>query len=159
MISWLKKYGLTILKDIGVVLGFVPQITAATNSSTNTTVSKVSDTLTGIANLVQTIEAAFAAAFGSGATTGAAKLQAIQPEVSTLIQQWLAADFPGTAKIGNQTLFAQGVQELSQGVVDILNSIESNPQTANPVQSGGSAAPQPAPQPVPAVVTSPAPAK
>lgn len=152
MISWLKKYGLTILKDIGVVLGFVPQVVSATNTSTNSTVSTVSNTLTGIAQIVQTIEAAFAAAFGGTAQTGAAKLQAIQPEVSTLIQQWLAADFPGTAKIGNQTLFAQGVQEVSQGVVDILNSIESNPTTTNPVTASNPPAPAATPQPVPLVV-------
>lgn len=150
MISWLKKYGLTILKDIGIVLGFVPQITTATGSSGGS-VTKVVDTLTGIAGIVQTIEAAFAAAFGPTAQTGAAKLQAIQPEVSALIQQWLAADFPGTAKIGNQTLFAQGVQEVSQGVVDILNSISTAPATASPVQASNPPAPTPVPQPLPAV--------
>lgn len=74
----------------------------------------------------------------------------MQPEVSTLIQQWLAADFPGTAKIGNQTLFAQGVQEVSQGVVDILNSLSTNPTTNNPIGASGSPAPAPVPQPLPA---------
>lgn len=151
MISWLKKYGLTILKDIGIVLGFVPQIATATNTSSGGSVTKVVDTLTGIAGIVQTIEAAFAAAFGPTAQTGAAKLQAIQPEVSALIQQWLAADFPGTAKIGNQALFAQGVQEISQGVVDILNSISTAPTTTAPVSASNPPAPTPTPQPVPAI--------
>jgi cellulase/cellobiase CelA1 len=151
MISWLKKYGSSILKDIGIVLGFVPLITQATNTSSNTTVTKVTDTLTGIAGIIQTVEAAFSAAFGS-AQTGAAKLQAVQPEVTTLVQQWLAADFPGTAKIGNQPLFAQGVQEISQGVVDVLNSLSNNPQTVTPVNASGSPAPAPAPLPVPTPV-------
>lgn len=149
--SWLKKYGLTILKDVGIVLGFLPQITTATNSSSNQTIKTVSNTLTGIAGIIQTVEAAFAAAFGPTAQTGAAKLQAVQPEVSALIQQWLAADFPGTAKIGNQPLFAQGVQEVSQGVVDILNSIATAPVTSTPVQASNPPAPTPTPQPVPAV--------
>lgn len=153
--SWLKKYGLTILQDIGIVLGFVPQITQATNSNSNQTVKKVSDTLTGIAGIIQTVEAAFAAAFGTSAQTGAAKLQAVEPQVSKLIQEWLAADFPGTAKIGNQTLFAQGVTEISQGVVDILNSLSNNPATTQPVNASNPPAPQPTPQPVPAVVKKP----
>lgn len=150
--SWLKKYGLTILQDIGIVLGFVPQVVQATNSSSNSTVKKVSDTLTGIASIIQTVEAAFAAAFGASAQTGAAKLQAVEPQVSKLIQEWLAADFPGTAKIGNQTLFAQGVTEISQGVVDILNSLSNNPSTTQPVNASNPPAPAPTPQPVPAVV-------
>jgi hypothetical protein len=150
--SWLKKYGLTILKDIGIVLGFVPQFSNVTNPAGNTTITKVTDTLTGIAGIIQTIEAAFAAAFGPTAQTGAAKLQAVQPEVATLIQQWLAADFPGTAQIGNQTLFSQGVTEVSQGVVDILNSLASNPSTIQPVKALNPPAPVPTPQPVPSVV-------
>jgi hypothetical protein len=150
--SWLKKYGLTILKDIGIVLGFIPQITQVTNPNGNTTVTKVTDTLTGIAGIIQTVEAAFAAAFGTTAQTGAAKLQAVQPEVAKLIQEWLAADFPGTAQIGNQTLFSEGVTEVSQGVVDILNSLSSNVTTTQPVKASNPPAPQPTPQPVPAVV-------
>ena len=151
MISWLKKYGLTILKDIGIVLGFVPQVVTAANASGNATVTTVSNTLTGIASIIQTVEAAFAAAFGTTAKTGAAKLQAVQPEVSQLIQQWLAADFPGTAHIANQTLFEQAVTEISQGVVDILNSLSSNPPTTTPVSASGPAPAAPAPQAVPAV--------
>ena len=154
MVSWLKKYGLTILKDIGIVLGFVPQIVPQINPNSNQTVTTVSNTLTGIANIIQTVEAAFAAAFGGTAKTGAAKLQAVQPQVSALIQEWLAANFPGSAKIGNQTLFAQGVTEVSQGVVDILNSIETAPVTSSPVTAANPPAPTPTPQPVPAVVKS-----
>lgn len=155
MISWLKKYGLTILKDIGIVAGFLPAVASAAGESSNPTVTKVSDTLTGVANIIQTIEGAFAAAYGA-AQTGTAKMAAVLPFVSQLVQQWLADNFPGSAEIGDQTLFQKGVGEIAQGVVDVLNSLKSTPETSTPVKSSG-----PAPAPVataaPPVVAAPAP--
>lgn len=156
MISWLKKYGLTILKDIGIVAGFLPAVASAAGESSNPTVTKVSDTLTGVANIIQTIEGAFAAAYGA-AQTGAAKMSAVLPFVSQLVQQWLADNFPGSAEIGDQTLFQKGVGEIAQGVVDVLNSLKSTPETSTPVKSSGPAPASVAPAAPPPVAAAPAP--
>lgn len=154
MLSWLKKYGLKALQIGLTVIGIGgPLVEAATSNAsagTQTAVASGVDTATKIATGIQTIETSFAAAFGSNVKTGAQKIQALQPIVQQAIQLWLTNQFPGTAKISNQILFAQGCGEIGQGFVDVMNSIENNPTTATAVETSGTAAPAPAPQPVPA---------
>lgn len=121
-VSVLKKIGTLIVNAAGILEGVGPLIQAElpAGSKAASTLGTVTSDLTQIGGIVTTIESAFAAV--TSAKTGPLKLQAAAPLVSQLIQQsTLVAGHP----IANPTLFNQGVTEVTQGVVDILNSLNS----------------------------------
>ncbi|MGH9535476.1 MAG: hypothetical protein ACRD2E_11530 [Terriglobales bacterium] len=77
--------------------------------------------LSAIASIVTTVEAAFANA--GAAATGAAKLQAAEPQVEAIVTEWLSSGLPGGAKVKDQPGFTKGVQDLTSAVVEILNAV------------------------------------
>jgi hypothetical protein len=121
-VSVLKKIGEVIVDAAGILTGVGPLITnlIPAGSQANTVVGTAISDLTQIGSIVTTVESAFSAV--TTAKTGPLKLQAAAPLVSQIIQQSaLVAGHP----IANSTLFNQGVTEVTQGVVDILNSLNS----------------------------------
>lgn len=117
--SLLAKIGQAVVKGIGIVSGFLPLFAPTTVSGSN--VAHITDDLTKIAGSIQTVEAVFAAISDPAAKTGAQKLQS----ASKLVQQVVAqAEFVVGKKVGNEALFVQGCQKLTDGVVDVLNSLE-----------------------------------
>ena len=112
--SFLKKLGTILLKTGQVVTGLGPIF-----PSQQTTITKVQDTLAKIAELVVSMEA-IGAALG---TTGADKLKAVTPLVSQAILQ---SDLMTGKKIDNPDLFNSGTSKITDGMVDILNSLKDN---------------------------------
>ena len=146
-ISVLKKIGTIVVDAAGIITGVGPLIQGiipqgSTTSGTVTNVSTTAvDKLTEIANIIAAVEATFAAV--SSAATGPLKLQAAAPQVSMIIQN--SAILAGH-KIANPTGFNQGVVEVTQGVVDILNSLDGaqiSATTSVPSPSATGAVPPP----------------
>lgn len=126
VITWLKKYGLTILKDAVIVLGVGSQATTALDPN-SPAAAAASDTLTKIATIVTSVESSAAAAEASGASlTSEQKLAAAAALVNQELQAWFAANLPGTPKVENQTQWENGVEAITNGVVALLNSGEPN---------------------------------
>ena len=129
VLTWLKKYGLTILKDAVIVLGIGSQATTAL-APNNPQATAAADTLTKIAGIVTSVETSAAAAEASGASlTSEQKLAAAAALVNQELQAWFAANLPGTPKVANQTQWENGVTAITNGVVALLNSAEPNVAT------------------------------
>lgn len=117
--TFLKKLGQILVNVAGAAAGIGPIIAPFYGSGGK--VDKAIDTgvndLTSIAQLVVTIETAFAAVPGS---TGAQKLQALVPLVSNIIS---TSQVVSGKKVANSDLFTKGCTEVAQGMVDVLNAI------------------------------------
>lgn len=81
-----------------------------------------------IASEVQSVEAV-AQTFAQP-VPGPQKLQAAASGVQQIVAQWLAASGLGETKVRDAAAFQRGVQELTSGVADILNSLEAAPKPA-----------------------------
>lgn len=116
--TFLKKLGQVLLKVAGVAAGVYPLVSPLIGSGKagQITGTAVND-LTAIGAVIVQLETAFGAVPGS---TGAQKLQAAIPLVSNIIK---TSELVVNKKIANEALFTQGVTEVAQGMVDILNSI------------------------------------
>lgn len=135
--SWLKKFGLVALKVFQVAVGFAPMGTQIVKQI-DPAAAPVVDTLSKIAGFAQTIEANFAALVAAGqmqSKNGPQKMIAILPLVSQEVETWIGTQLPGSQKVHDTALFSKGVQEVAQGVVDILNSLNDNVEIAQPVQA------------------------
>lgn len=140
MVSWLKKYGLTVLKDALIVLGIGSQAVQQMGGGSATAV-KASDTLTSIATIVTDVESSAAAAAAAGTSlTSAQKLAAAGALANQVLQDWFKNNLPGTPKVANQQQWETGVSTIVNGVVALLNSAEPNVATTDGVQ--GSAVPK-----------------
>ena len=117
--TFLKKLGEILLKVVGIAAGVGPLVTPFFGSGKAVTTTVVND-LTQIGQVVVQIETAFAAVPGS---TGAQKLQAAIPLVSNIIK---TSELVVGKKIANEALFTQACQEMTQGVVDLLNAIDQS---------------------------------
>ena len=149
-ISVLKGIGEAIVNAAGIVTGVGPLLTGIipAGSKAATVETTVTSDLSQIANIVTLVESAFTAV--SSAKTGTLKLQAAAPLVSQVIQN---SSILAGHKISNPTLFNQGVVDVTNGVVEILNSIEAHNigVTGNgtqPVNSTGAVPPPAATVPV-----------
>lgn len=120
--SILKTIGEVIVNAAGIVTGIGPILSGvipASSKAGQAIETGISD-LGQIAGIVTTVETAFAAV--STAPSGTLKLQAAAPLVSQIIQQ--SAMLAGH-KVSNPTLFNQGVIDITNGVVEVLNSVEA----------------------------------
>jgi hypothetical protein len=131
--TWLKTFGLEVLKVIGVVSGLLggqgaAAITSAYPSASGVVTSVESD-LTLVANVITMIETAFAGASASGTVTlppqtGPIKLAAAAP----LVQQVIAnSGLMKGQRVKNQALYTSAVKTITSGMADLLNSLD--PQT------------------------------
>lgn len=135
VISWLKKYGLTILKDAAIVLGIGSQATTELAPS-SPAAAKAADTLTSIANIVTQVEAS-SAAIGAPGLTSAQKLLAAAALANQTLQEWFQANLPGTPKVQDQAAWETGVSTIVNGVVALLNSAEPAVTTTPGVPGSG----------------------
>lgn len=150
-VSFLKQFGLDVLKGIQIFEGIEPVATQALQAAgvPVTTVEKI-DSLDQMVGSALSIEGSFAAAFGPQNKTGVAKLQALIPQIQQIVANAQAAS---GKKIGDPALFTKSMQEYAQATVDLVNSWQPS------IKTGNSSLPSPSvsPQPMPPVVTSPAP--
>jgi hypothetical protein len=117
--TWLKKYGLEILKVIGIVAGISPVLTAG--ASAGSTVASVSDDLTKVGQAVAEVEVVISAITAPGVQSGAQKLQAATLLVAQIVQ---TSELLAGKKIANEALFTQGCTKITDGMADILNSLK-----------------------------------
>jgi hypothetical protein len=119
--SFLKKLGQIIVNVAGIAMGVGPLIVPFLGSGKAPAIAGTAiNDLTSIGSLVVQIEAAFAAVPGS---TGAQKLQAAIPLVSNIIK---TSELVAGKKIHDEALFTTACTEFTQGMVDLLNSIDPN---------------------------------
>jgi len=117
--TWLKKYGLAVLKFIGQVVGVLPQYL----SSATATGTTLGDTLAKIGQAVATAEVMIGALSDPNAKTGADKLRAATPIVAQLVQ---TSELLTGKKIANEALFIQGCTKITDGTADVLNSLKAD---------------------------------
>jgi hypothetical protein len=117
MPGWLKLVGIGIREGIKVWTGFSPLAKAGLNDRGDAVIDKVSDTLNKVAEIVVITESIGVAL----SLDGPNKLQAATPLVTQLI---LKSDLMIGKKIDDQAMFTEGVQDMVNSVVKILNSIK-----------------------------------
>lgn len=155
-VSFLETAGKVIADAALVYTGAGPLFTNLFPQKEQPTVAAIGSDLQQIASVVTQVEGTFAAV--SSAPTGSLKLQAATPQVASIIEAVLGFT---PDKVQNPTLYNQGVTEITQAMVDILNSIKgsavvsSSSPVASPASTGAVAAPA---KTVPASLTTAAPA-
>lgn len=112
--SFLKKVGLGIIKYLPMALG-VGQIVASADPKIQTVVDKLDQ----VQALSLTLEKAFAAA--GIASSGPQKLAALQAFTLDILKQ---SELVAAHGVADDALFAKGANEISQGVVDVLQSLK-----------------------------------
>ena len=117
-ISFLKKLGGAIAK--GVSIGGAVAAIAAPDKF-KPVIAKGLDTLSRVGDVVIQTEAL--AQSLSGPVAGADKLKAASPIAAAMI---LESSLVAGRKIADQALFTQGCQKITDGMADILNSIDGS---------------------------------
>lgn len=116
--SWLKKLGQAVLKGIGIVQQFQPQIAA--NLPINAA-TKFNDIFGRIVSAVTTTEVVVGAI--SGGKTGADKLLAASALVGQIVQ---SSELMAGKKIHDEAAFTAAVQRITGGVADLMNSLDGD---------------------------------
>ncbi|KKL90687.1 hypothetical protein LCGC14_1902210 [marine sediment metagenome] len=117
--GFLKKFGVLLVKVIGVVTGFGPLLGAAIpGEKDDRLIGKVKDTLQEVADLVLITEGMFA---GIAGATGLEKLNAASPFVAQIIQR---AEFMVDKEIMDEDKFAEAIRTITGGFADLLNSLK-----------------------------------
>ena len=122
--TFLSKLGSFLAKGIAILTGLGPLISPYLGSKANATVGTVTNDLTAIGGIVVQAEAIIQTP-GSGAV----KLAAAVPLVLNIVK---TSELVSGKKIANEALFLQGCTDLTNAVVEILNSLD-----ASAVQSQG----------------------
>lgn len=112
--KFLSKLGQIISKVTAIATGIAPLFPQYDKET-----GKVVDTLNGVAAIVMNVEV-FGTVLG---TPGADKLKAATPLVAQIILQ---SDMMTGKKINDQALFKAGVEKVTAGIADILNSIKDS---------------------------------
>lgn len=130
-VSFLKQFGLDVLKGIQIFEGIEPVASAALSATSPKAASEL-DSISQMAGAAMNIESGFAAAFGPTNQTGPAKLAALVPQVQQIV---LNSELLVGKKIGNEALFTKAMQEYAQATADMLNSLQPNVATKNPANA------------------------
>jgi hypothetical protein len=130
--TFLARLGSFLAKGIALLSGLGPLVSPLFGSKSGAVVNTVTQDLTSIGSVVVSAEAVL----GSG--TGPQKLAAAAPLVANIVK---TSELVSGHKIANETLFIQGCTDLTNAVVEILNSLDGGA-----VQSTG--------QPIPAIPAS-----
>lgn len=127
--TFLKKLGQALLQGVAVVTGIWPIVQPLFGSHTAAaqTAGTVVNDFTQIAGIVAQVEAVI-----QTPGSGAAKLSAAIPLVTNIVK---TSELVAGKKIANETLFVQACSEITQGMVDLLNSLHPDN-----VQTSGTAA-------------------
>lgn len=151
-VSFLKQFGLDVLKGVQILEGIAPVAVTAAQAAgaiSTTTAGKV-DTMTQMLAAALDVEQSFASAFGPTNPTGAAKFAALVPKVQQIV---LDGETIAGKQVGDPALFTKAMQEYTQASVDLANSLKGNVQTNGSV---GAPSVPPANLPVPPIAASPA---
>jgi hypothetical protein len=140
-LGWLKTVGMDILKGITIATQIAQGIDPLVQ---NTAIGKTFNTITSelgtIGNLTTIVEST---ANALGANTGANKLAAVLPYVSSLVQ---SSELIAGKHIADEAGFEAGCTSIINGVVQIQNSLKAQSTQSTPAQP-----PVSAPAPVSAV--------
>jgi hypothetical protein len=115
--SFLKKLGMVLAQVGATAVGIGPIITPLFGSSSSKaaqTFSTVTNDLTTIASLIVQVEVALQG------KAGPEKFQAALNLVGPIIK---TSQLVSGKKIADETLLQKGITEVTQGVVDVLNSL------------------------------------
>lgn len=118
--NFLKKIGTIALKITQIATGFSPLLQQVLPTNAGGTVAQVTDDLTKVAGMIQTVEVIGTALADKG-ISGPDKLKAAIPLVAQVVLQ---SEFVIGKKIKDETKFQAGVSQLASGMADILSSIE-----------------------------------
>jgi hypothetical protein len=123
--TFLKKLGSALASVMSIALGVGPLVMPFLGSGKAASVAGiVANDFTAIGQTVLTIEAAFQAP-----GTGTQKLSAAVPLIAGIVKTSQMLD---GKKIANETLFTQGCEQITNGMVDILNSIHPDEAKVSP---------------------------
>lgn len=131
--TFLKKLGQILLQVGTTALGISPLITPLfgnKGTAATGTISTVANDLTSIASVIVQIETALAG------KTGADKLAAAINLVGPIIK---TSQLVSGKKIADANLMAQGIAAVTQGMVDVLNSL--HPDAVSAVLTTGTTTP------------------
>ena len=118
--SFLKRLGEVLAKSAATLIGIGPIITPLFGShgdKAGAVFGAVLNDLTAIGSVIVQMEVALAGQ--AGATKFAAAVKLIGPILRT-------SSLVSGKKIADEVMFQKGVEEIAQGVVDILNSIHQD---------------------------------
>lgn len=128
--SWLKKFGQDVLKGFEYVIGiadkllpFLPGVATAAEVALPADaplIAAAADVATQGINFANWINQNIQSFVG--AASPEQLIQTVSTFVAQGVQKWFAANFYGTAKVSNQTLFETSINQISQGLIGILNS-------------------------------------
>lgn len=152
--TFLAKLGSILAKGIAILTGLGPLVQQYAGAKTGAVVNTVVNDLTAVGGVVLNVESVL------GAGNGQAKLKAAAPLVANIVK---ASELISGHKIANETLFNQGVVDLTNAVAEIMNSLSAdNLQTSGhvidvtplsvtvtPTSAAIPTAAPPAPNPVP----------
>jgi hypothetical protein len=119
--KFLTKLGQILVKATAIITGLGPLFPDHTSA-----IGKVRDTLSAVASIVVNVEA-FGQVLG---TTGQDKLRAATPMVTQILLQ---SDLLIGKKIDDPVLFSAGVEKITSGVADVLNSLDDKIDTTSVV--------------------------
>lgn len=132
-VSFLKKAGQMIVNAVGIVEGLGPIFTVALPAFASGIGGTAISDLEKVKQIILNVESV-------GVVTGLSgpqKFAAAVPQVSNVLQ--VALSLAGSKDpIANGTLFNQAAAEITQGMVDLLNSLKADPLK---VQGTGATAP------------------
>lgn len=149
--TFLAKLGSFLAKGIAILTGLTPLLSplfGANAAGAAGVAGKVVNDLTSVGQVVVSAEALL------GAGSGPAKLAAAAPLVANIVK---TSELLSGHQIANETLFMQGVTDLTNAVAEILNSLgpDSVKSSGQPLP----VAPAPTVAPVPAALATPTPGK
>lgn len=113
--SWLKKVGQIVAK-VGQAVGVLGPIATQLYPKTSGAIGQTLDIASGIANAVVHAEVLLAA------KPGPERLLAVAPITIDLVR---ASNLIDGKKIKDEALFARGCTKMTDGMADILNSLEA----------------------------------
>lgn len=120
--SFLKKLGQVVATGLQIVLGFGPLVKQTIpGTKDDKIIDQVSDTLTDIAGITQSVEVV-SATLGDKALTGPQKLAAASAQAEQIILSKIVLG----KKIQDPALFKEGVSDIVNGVVKIQNSLHAD---------------------------------
>jgi hypothetical protein len=128
-ISFLKQFGLDVLKGVQIFEGIEPIASAAVSAISPTVGAKL-DSIDSMAGAALTVESSFAAAFGPNNQTGPAKFAALVPQIQQIVT---ASQFMIGKQVADPALFTKAMQEYAQATADCLNSLKPSVKTGNNV--------------------------
>lgn len=126
--SWLKKIGQVIAEIVGIAQKAEPTVVKFTEALLPQFAPFIASADTIFQNIIKEIVAAETTAAAAGQSgTGAQKLEAVLANAGPMLDNWIASNFPGSAKLADATKAG-----LVNAAVAVLNDIKPAPATAPP---------------------------